>query len=316
MSDLHEAVFRWPHEGQDVILTGTFDQWSSSVHLTNGPAGFEATVRVPWSEKVAYKFIVDGYWKTTEEAPTEVDSAGNINNVYHAPTKPATIVDEPLLVSAESAPEPQDDASPPPVPAKEEVQEQQVALEVPKPSTNGTPSPLPDEPMSPPPQNSPEVDVELVAPKQVTDVASTPEPKPIPPKISLPIVPVNDSKLAVAPASAASASDSTSTPSTHTPIINSQRKSSNGSPVAAASEGEKQINGTHDIPSPPMTPKKQTFPSSGSESPVSPKSGSLRSSKVGSMRGSGRVKRTSSFFGKLKTMFTPEKDKDKEKTKK
>ncbi|KAF9651275.1 hypothetical protein BDM02DRAFT_3091509 [Thelephora ganbajun] len=91
MSDLHEVVFRWPYNANEVIVTGTFDQWSSSVRLNKGPSGFAATIRVPWEETVLYKFIVDGKWTTIDQAPTEADWRGNVNNIYHAPTKPQEI---------------------------------------------------------------------------------------------------------------------------------------------------------------------------------------------------------------------------------
>jgi hypothetical protein len=64
---------------------------------------------VPWSEKVAYKFIVDGKWRTTDEAPVEYDPVGNRNNIYYAPTKPAspTIIHElPMVAVVPSSPQP------------------------------------------------------------------------------------------------------------------------------------------------------------------------------------------------------------------
>ncbi|KAH7931364.1 hypothetical protein BV22DRAFT_998932, partial [Leucogyrophana mollusca] len=78
-----------PHtDATDVIVTGSFDQWSSSIHLVKGPSGFEAKVRVPWGERVPYKFIVDGRWVTRDDQPTEPDQPGNINNIYVSPSKP------------------------------------------------------------------------------------------------------------------------------------------------------------------------------------------------------------------------------------
>ena len=56
--------------------------------MKKGPTGFTAIVPVPWEQRVLYKFIVDGRWSTIDQAPTEVDPAGNVNNVYHAPAKP------------------------------------------------------------------------------------------------------------------------------------------------------------------------------------------------------------------------------------
>lgn len=52
--------------------------------------GFEGIVRVPWGQKIAYKYVVDGRWTTTDDQPTEIDSIGNLNNVLNAPARPAT----------------------------------------------------------------------------------------------------------------------------------------------------------------------------------------------------------------------------------
>lgn len=62
-------------------------QWSSSLRLSRKPDGFEAPVFIPWKDKIAYKFIVDGRWMTNDTEPTEVDH-GFVNNVYTAPSKP------------------------------------------------------------------------------------------------------------------------------------------------------------------------------------------------------------------------------------
>lgn len=62
-------------------------QWSSSLRLSRKPDGFEAPVFIPWKDKIAYKFIVDGRWMTNDTEPTEIDH-GFVNNVYTAPPKP------------------------------------------------------------------------------------------------------------------------------------------------------------------------------------------------------------------------------------
>ena len=62
-------------------------QWSSSLRLSRKPDGFEIPVWIPWREKIAYKFIVDGRWMTNDTEPTEIDH-GFVNNVYTAPPKP------------------------------------------------------------------------------------------------------------------------------------------------------------------------------------------------------------------------------------
>ena len=66
-------------------------QWSRSVRLDEGENGFSATVRVPWGEKLLYKFIVDGRWTTIDDVPTEVDRRGNVNNIYYTPARPREV---------------------------------------------------------------------------------------------------------------------------------------------------------------------------------------------------------------------------------
>lgn len=56
--------------------------------MTRYEYGFQSTVKIPWGERVAYKFIVDGRWTTTDTQPTELDPIGNINNVYNSPARP------------------------------------------------------------------------------------------------------------------------------------------------------------------------------------------------------------------------------------
>jgi len=338
MADFHEAVFWWPYAGEDVILTGTFDQWSRSMHLVRGPSGFEGTVRVPWGQKVAYKFIVDGRWMTTDQALTEPDGAGNTNNIYYAPPNPTsfTIVNEPPTVAVVPAVQPSTTTPEAPKAVEGKIQE---TPETHSPIANGTAvvpvSPVSqnepvqspvvkstpavpftsspqDGPVSPPAKTSAkELPVAPIEPKLVDAAGPV-----IAPKIPLPIVPVNDSNAAFAtPISVSDASQSESTPSTHTPFVNRPRKSVNGSPPVVPDEDEKKSNGTNEIngtigtsssSSPPTTPKKHTFP--GSDSPINPKDGSLRS-KFGSTRS-----KRHSFFEKLKVLFTPEKDKHKRNT--
>lgn len=106
----HNATFTWPPtKSQRVVVTGTFDNWSGNTHaLERDPSTgyFSTTVPVPYGEKVAYKYVVDGQWMTREDEAKEwgmfaffaveersltdvsADSAGNMNNVYTAPHAP------------------------------------------------------------------------------------------------------------------------------------------------------------------------------------------------------------------------------------
>ncbi|KAF8839176.1 hypothetical protein BDN67DRAFT_859347, partial [Paxillus ammoniavirescens] len=71
----------------DVIVTGTFNQWSSFIRLVQGDAAFFGIVKVPWGEKVSYKFIADGHWLRRDDQPQEDDGYGNINHFLQVPVK-------------------------------------------------------------------------------------------------------------------------------------------------------------------------------------------------------------------------------------
>ena len=85
-------------------------QWSCSLRLFRKPDGFEAPVYIPWKDKIAYKFIVDGRWLTNDTEPTEVDH-GFVNNVYTAPPRPPLPEPQPAIAPSshhnESAVEPE-----------------------------------------------------------------------------------------------------------------------------------------------------------------------------------------------------------------
>eukprot|EP00914_Ancora_sagittata_P029933 GHVO01059441.1.p1 GENE.GHVO01059441.1~~GHVO01059441.1.p1 ORF type:complete len:461 (+),score=42.92 GHVO01059441.1:26-1384(+) len=90
MSEKYELNFHWPHpEPNSVTVSGTFDQWSRSLHLAKGEDGHRGKTEVKWGEKVLYKYIVDGNWAVDTQKPTEIDPAGNVNNVFTTSAKPA-----------------------------------------------------------------------------------------------------------------------------------------------------------------------------------------------------------------------------------
>ncbi|KAK0644528.1 hypothetical protein B0T16DRAFT_198037 [Cercophora newfieldiana] len=75
-------TFKWPHTAEEVYVTGTFDDWKKTEELEKVGAIFEKKVKLPVaSEKIYYKFVVDGAWTTDHAAPQETDSQGNVNNV-------------------------------------------------------------------------------------------------------------------------------------------------------------------------------------------------------------------------------------------
>ncbi|ODQ50327.1 hypothetical protein SAICODRAFT_38323, partial [Saitoella complicata NRRL Y-17804] len=76
----------WP--ASEVYVTGTFDNWSRSTRLSPTPSSatqkktsYSAEVELPSTEKILYKFVVDGQWVTSPLAATETDGEGNVNNV-------------------------------------------------------------------------------------------------------------------------------------------------------------------------------------------------------------------------------------------
>ncbi|PBP16049.1 hypothetical protein BUE80_DR013234 [Diplocarpon rosae] len=75
-------VFKWDHPADEVYVTGTFDDWSKSEKLVKSGDSFSKDVTLPSAtEKIYYKFVVDGNWVTDHTAPQENDASGNLNNV-------------------------------------------------------------------------------------------------------------------------------------------------------------------------------------------------------------------------------------------
>lgn len=347
MSDLHEVVFRWPYNANEAIVTGTFDQWSRSVRMSKGPSGFTATVRVPWESKVLYKFIVDGNWTTIDQAPTEADWRGFVNNVYRSPTKPkepdTPRYEPPATRKPEIAPAPPKPKPAPPIkdttPVVEKKDPSPPVAPVPVVPVNDT------KPVDTPP---PAKTSRVATPENVSGVLPTPANL----KSPLAIVPVNDASNVDRQPPVVEPVAHTDTPSTHALPVNNPRKSSTGTassntlPVEKKEEEPrpveaKQPNGitngvvkaeepaqqspatpvkdkTPTLPatpatppkfaSPPTTPKKPYFPGSTSSSPTSSPSHTIS-------RKSSFKKKRDSFINKVKHIFTPEKEKEHHKEK-
>ncbi|TQS34987.1 hypothetical protein Golomagni_04607, partial [Golovinomyces magnicellulatus] len=78
-------IFTWEHPADEVYVTGTFDDWSKSERLEKTNTIFAKRVFLTnVSEKIYYKFVVDGNWITDHTAPQEKDESGNLNNVLTA----------------------------------------------------------------------------------------------------------------------------------------------------------------------------------------------------------------------------------------
>lgn len=276
MSDLHELVFKWPYNANEVIVTGTFDGWTRSVHMEKGLKGFIATVYVPWEQKVLYKFVVDGKWATIDQAPTEPDWRGNVNNVYNAPPKPK---DDTPRYEPPAAQEPKIAPVPAPVPAQKSKQvptpapqpTKQHSVEIPaKPKDESIKGkPLDKKDPSPPVQEKvtssvPGVTLPPVVPVNDTKPVDTPPAPSKPPvnilptpanlKAPLPIIPVNDASTVDKRPSTDDSLKHADTPSTHTPPINSPRKASNGTTSSNTLTTEKKEEKTEVKPEPVKQP--------------------------------------------------------------
>ncbi|OBZ71911.1 hypothetical protein A0H81_08264 [Grifola frondosa] len=306
MSDLYEASFRWPHtDALTVIVTGSFDDWSCSTRLSKTPTGFEGTVKIPWGQKVTYKYVVDGRWTTTDDQPTELDPIGNLNNVYTSPARPSpTTQPSPPAVLAPVAVTPATGSSTSaiaaaaPAPGATSQGAKTPAESAPSPAPESAPAP---EPTPAEPEAAAEVSPAAVVP--TADVAPVTPTEP----------PTNGALLAESPVSAPKPLETTVVESTAAaaPVAEaSTHAPTNG--VKPATNGTTSTNGAKKG-SPPTTPQKEKrmrFPSISSRSRSSVASasemGELSPDKkdgVAERFGSSQRKKRSSLFGKLKDVF-------------
>lgn len=90
------TIFTWGLGGQDVHVTGAWDNWAVKVPLTRSGAEHVAVLSLPVGS-YQYKFIVDGNWKHNPALSTETDQHGNLNNVVLvSPQYPEYDSNEPL----------------------------------------------------------------------------------------------------------------------------------------------------------------------------------------------------------------------------
>ncbi|KAG0131968.1 hypothetical protein HOY82DRAFT_578372 [Tuber indicum] len=73
-------TFKWAQPAGEVYVTGSFDDWGKSTKLTKEGDAFVATVSLP-SEKILYKYVVDGNWTVDTTARREAGDDGIENNV-------------------------------------------------------------------------------------------------------------------------------------------------------------------------------------------------------------------------------------------
>ncbi|WWC96721.1 hypothetical protein V866_003593 [Kwoniella sp. B9012] len=107
-NDKHLATFSWGAGAQSVHIAGNFNNWSASATPLEKQAdgSFTAQVPLPWGEKQAFKYVVDGEWKVREDEAKEWDAAGNMNNVYTAPPAPISTSEPSSSAVAAAAPTP------------------------------------------------------------------------------------------------------------------------------------------------------------------------------------------------------------------
>ncbi|KAI3643888.1 hypothetical protein MP228_010052 [Amoeboaphelidium protococcarum] len=77
------VLFNWKHGGNNVVLTGSFDNWKQSIQMVKTPKAqdeYSAVLKLNPYEKHSFKFVVDGIWRCSMECPTESDQNGNVNN--------------------------------------------------------------------------------------------------------------------------------------------------------------------------------------------------------------------------------------------
>ncbi|KAM0748810.1 hypothetical protein T439DRAFT_54288 [Meredithblackwellia eburnea MCA 4105] len=101
-------TFTWHGPADSITVTGSFDNWSSSLQLElDSPSStglrrgtatprkkgdtedqqWTATCELDWGEKIVYKYIINNReWVHSMTEPHEADDSGNVNNVFIAPS--------------------------------------------------------------------------------------------------------------------------------------------------------------------------------------------------------------------------------------
>jgi len=85
---LYDETFAWRGPASSVILTGEFDDWRQSIHLSKTGDVFTGTAKIPYDSTVRYKFVVDGEWRFRDDQPTETGADYITNNILMTKPKP------------------------------------------------------------------------------------------------------------------------------------------------------------------------------------------------------------------------------------
>lgn len=74
------TVIRWENGGQQVLLSGSFNDWKTKIPMNYSHGEFTAILELPEGEH-EYKFNVDGRWIHDPNTETSNDNFGGRNNV-------------------------------------------------------------------------------------------------------------------------------------------------------------------------------------------------------------------------------------------
>uniref|UniRef100_A0A0C9RW49 TSA: Wollemia nobilis Ref_Wollemi_Transcript_9693_1409 transcribed RNA sequence n=1 Tax=Wollemia nobilis TaxID=56998 RepID=A0A0C9RW49_9CONI len=74
------TMITWSYGGNDVVVEGSWDNWTSRQPLHRAGKDFTIMLVLP-SGIYQYKFIVDGEWRYVPDLPWITDEMGNANNV-------------------------------------------------------------------------------------------------------------------------------------------------------------------------------------------------------------------------------------------
>lgn len=81
---VHEFI--WKYGGKEVLLAGSFTNWSPSIQMVPVDLSREywrALVELDPKKSWEFKFVVDGIWRCSLDHQTTTDSNGNTNNIIY-----------------------------------------------------------------------------------------------------------------------------------------------------------------------------------------------------------------------------------------
>ncbi|EGW32629.1 uncharacterized protein SPAPADRAFT_61690 [Spathaspora passalidarum NRRL Y-27907] len=76
-------TFKWPSGPQDVVVTGSFVNWTENIPLVKQADG-SFSLEVPFAsstEPILYKYVVDGVWQASQDEKITKDDSGIENNI-------------------------------------------------------------------------------------------------------------------------------------------------------------------------------------------------------------------------------------------